>query len=210
MPLQFTTIQVQSQAGVTVHNPFACHDDPPSTRLMIMLPGRGYTCDYPVLYYLRRAALNLGFDVLSVEYGFQAANLDLDTQTSAYLQDDVSQAVAPVLQRDYEQVCIVGKSLGTPLAAELIKTLRVKELSAILLTPVGGAFEGMDTIRALAVIGTDDYFYSPDTVAAFPHIRWRVFEGLNHSLEVKGDWKASITSLGEVIAACEEFIINEE
>jgi hypothetical protein len=210
LTLQTTTIQVQSQAGVTVHNPFMYHDDPRSTRLTVMLPGRGYTCDYPVLYYLRRAAIKHGFDVLSIEYGFQAAHLDLDVQTTAYLQDDVLQAVAPVLQRGYEQVCIVGKSLGTPLAAELVKIVQVEDLSVILLTPIGGAFEGMDTIRALAMIGTDDAFYSPEMIAAFPNIQWRVFDGLNHSLEVKGDWKASIAALGEVIATCEEFLLSKE
>ena len=210
MTLKNTTIQVQSLAGVTIHNPFVYHDDPRSTRLMVMLPGRGYNCDYPVLYYLRRAAITHGFDALSVEYGFRAAHLDLDVHMTTYLQDDVSQAVAPVLQRSYDQVYIVGKSLGTPLAAELVKTVHVKDLSAILLTPIGGAFEGMDTIRALAVIGTDDPLYSPDMVAAFPNIQWRVFDGLNHSLEVKGDWKASITALGEVIAACEGFLLSKE
>ncbi len=206
MPIRTRIVKVESQVGVTVHSPLMYHDDPASDKLMVMLPGQGYSCNHPVLYYVRRMAIKHGFDVLSVEYGFQAAHLELDVQTTATLQDDVSQAVKPVLERGYQQVCIVGKSLGTPLAAELAKTITADKLSLILLTPIAGVFQGLDTIRTLAVIGTGDPLYSPEVVAAVPSIEWQVFDGLNHSLEVRSDWKASISALDRVITVCEAFI----
>jgi hypothetical protein len=206
MAVQTRIIKVESKVGVTIHNPLMFHDDPASDRLMVMLPGQGYSCDHPVLYYLRRVAINHGFDVLSIEYGFQAAHLEFDAQASATMQDDVWQAVNAVLERGYRQVCIVGKSLGTPLAAELAKTISIGKVSLMLLTPIGDASQGLDTIRTLAVIGTGDLLYSPEMVTASPNVEWQVFDGLNHSLEVQGDWRASLTALDRVIAVCEAFI----
>jgi len=210
MTIQTTIIKTSSHAGVTVHNPLLYHDNPASEKLMVMLPGRGYSCDYPVLYYVRRMAIKHGCDVLSIEYGFQAANLDLTSEVSAHLEDEVNQAVAPVLQRGYSQVCIVGKSLGTPLASGLARTIPVADKSLMLLTPIGGAFQGVASIRTLAVIGTDDPLYSPELVSSYPAVEWQVFGGLNHSLEVKGDWKASIAALDSVITACETFLVGKD
>jgi hypothetical protein len=209
MPIQTTIIKTPSLAGVTVHNQLLYHDDPASARLMVMLPGRGYTCDHPVLYYVRRMAVKHDYDVLSIEYGFQVANLDLTSELSAHLEDEVNQAVMPALQRGYSQVCIVGKSLGTPLASGLAHNIPVADMSLILLTPIGGAFQGVDTIRTLAVIGTDDPLYSPELVASYPAVEWQVFDGLNHSLEVRGDWRASISALDNVITVCETFLVGK-
>jgi hypothetical protein len=206
VPIQTRIIKVESKVGVTVHNPLMVHDDPASDNLMVMLPGQGYSCNHPVLYYVRRMAIKHGFDVLSVEYGFQAAHLELDAQNTDTLQDDVWRAVKPVLEQGYRQVCIVGKSLGTPLAAHLAKTISADRISLILMTPIGGAFQGVEAVRTLAVMGTSDPLYSTEVVTAFPNIEWQVFDGLNHSLEVKGDWKASIAALERVIAVCEAFI----
>jgi hypothetical protein len=208
MPIQTRIIKVESKVGVTVHNPLMVHDDPASDKLMVMLPGQGYGCNHPVLYYVRRMAIKHRFDVLSVEYGFQAGHLEFDVQTTAALPDDVWQAVKPVLGRGYRQICIVGKSLGTPLAAELAKTITIDKISLILLTPIGGAFQGIETIRTLAVTGTADPLYSPEVMAAVPNIEWQVFDGLNHSLEVIGDWKASIAALVQVITVCEAFVAD--
>jgi len=209
MAVHTSTVKIQSQSGATTYNSLLYHDDPASSKLMIMLPGRGYTCEHPVLYYVRRMAVKSGYDVLSIEYGFQAAHLDLDAQSTPYLQDDVAQAVKQVMQPGYRHVCVVGKSLGTPLAAELARTLDVEQAALILLTPIGGALHGLGDIRTLAVIGTSDPLYSPEVVEAFRNngsIEWRVFDGLNHSLEVNGDWKASIAALEHVISTCEMFL----
>lgn len=210
MPVETISIPVTSRFGVTVYNVLLAHV-PPTGRLLVQLPGKGYTCQHPLLYYLRQAALALGCDVLSVEYGFQAANAELDVQNAAYLMDDVWGAVRPVLERGYRRVCIAGKSLGTPLAGELARALEMPDVSLILLTPIGGALQGLDDIPTLAIIGTDDALYSPEVVAAFdqhPRITWKVYEGLNHSLE-SGGWRASLAALPDIIGVCEAFLESE-
>ncbi|MFN8449593.1 MAG: hypothetical protein U0521_13665 [Anaerolineae bacterium] len=58
------TIEVTTVAGVVVDHRLIAHEQPAG--LLVLLPGRGYTCDHPVLHYLRKAAADLGYDVLSV------------------------------------------------------------------------------------------------------------------------------------------------
>jgi hypothetical protein len=205
-----TTIDIQSSLGVTVRNLFIYHE-PISPQLMILLPGRGYTCNHPVLHYTRRLGLDRGFDVLSMAYGFQVANVELEARDMGGLEDEVTQATQQVLKRDYERVCIVGKSLGTPLAAQLARELQptMDSISLILLTPVGGALHGLGDLRTLAIIGTGDPLYAPEMVEATKdgdQFVWQVFDGLNHGLEMPDDWQASIQALNDIIAACDAFL----
>lgn len=212
MVVETITIPVQSRFGVTVHNPLLAHDLA-SDRLLALLPGKGYTCNHPVLYYLRRAALALGYDVLSVEYGFQVANAELDANSVASMQEDVEAAMRPALARGYRRVCIAAKSLGTALAGELARMLPEDAVSLLLLTPIGGALQGLGSIPTLAVFGGADALYTPEMAAAFnrhPNVTCRVFEGLNHSLEVKGSWRDSLAVLPEIIGACEDFLRQED
>ncbi len=200
------TITIQSRFGVVVHNTLLSND---STKLLILLPGRGYTVDYPLFYYLRRTALHQGYDVLSVQYGFQIANMEMDAAKTPLLVPDVLDTIQPVLGRGYEQVCIAGKSLGTPIAAEVARSLLPRDVALLMLTPIGGALQGLGQLPALAVIGTADALYSSEEVAAYtghPSIRWHVFDGLNHSLEVPDDWQASLRVLPEIIGVCAAFL----
>jgi hypothetical protein len=209
MNLQNTTIDIPTHFGVTARNLFTYHDDPPSNKLLVMLPGRGYTCDYPLLYALRAMALQNGFDVLSVQYGFQAANIELTAEHIPHLQDEVAKVVEPVFSRGYSHICIAGKSLGTPLAAELARNVATDEVSVIMLTPVAGAVEGIKHQRTLAISGTADSLFARDLLPLLNkqgNLTWRVFDGLNHSLEVKNDWRASLAILPEIIATCENFM----
>jgi surfactin synthase thioesterase subunit len=176
---------------------------------LVILPGAGYTTEHPVLYYLRRAALTQHYDVLSVQYGFQAGRRDFESQDLLHLRADFRGALEPVLARGYRHICIAGKSLGTPLAAEFARSLTADSLSLLLLTPIQGALEESSRVRTLVVIGTADSRYSASEVAAFanhPTITWKVIEGLDHSLEVEGDWNASLAVLPQIIALCADFL----
>jgi hypothetical protein len=205
MSLQFSTIDTQSRFGLTIHHKLV-RQAGGSDKLLILLPGRGYTVDHPLLYTLRKSALQSGWDVLSVQYGFALADRDLDVESISSLQEDVDAATTPVLSGGYNEVCIAGKSLGTPLAAELAKRLTGRRVSLILFTPIGGATQGLGGLRTLAVGGTADPLYVPEMAADEPAIQWLVIEGVNHSLEHKDEWRASLDVLARVIGACEAFL----
>jgi acetyl esterase/lipase len=205
MGVKVSSIATESKFGTTAQHGFFTQEGG-SDKLLIILPGRGYTAEHPVLYYLRSAALELGYDVLSVQYGFQVGQIDLTSENMPYTQDDVQQAAKAVLGRSYQKICVAGKSLGTPLAVELAGSINDAQVSLLLLTPIGGAAQPLENIPVLAVIGTADAAYAADMIKDEGGLTWRVFEGLNHSLEVRGDWRASLGVLPEIIAVCAGFL----
>lgn len=208
MPQQISSIEVQSPLGVTVRSRFTYHE-PKSERLLVLLPGRGYTCDHPLLHYLRKIGLQQGYDVLSLRYGFQVADGELKTEETAYLLEEVTQALAQVYPRGYQRLCVAGKSLGTPLAVQVAKDAPTAETSLLLLTPIGGALHSIGELNTLAIIGTADPLYTPELVNAFAnekHLRWEVYAELNHSLEAHDDWRESLANLSQILDACEQFL----
>ncbi len=202
MPIE--SIRVASPFGVTVDQRFQVHE-PRSDRLLVMLPGRAYLVSHPVLFHIGQMAYEQGWDVLPVQYGFQMGG-DLGAGGESLLAEDVRLATAPVLRRGYREVCVVGKSLGTPLAMELARTADAGVVSRILLTPIGAALTPADGIRTLAVIGTADPLYAPALAVDTAATTWRVFERLDHGLVDEGDWRYSVESLAAIVGACEAFI----
>lgn len=208
MSVKVTTLTHASPFGVEVSSPLHQHDGP-AERLLVLLPGRGYTVGHPLLFHLLHLALENGWDALAVSYGFQAAGGDFRPEQFPLLQQDVALATAPALARGYRQVCVAGKSLGTPLAVDVARSAKAEQVSLILLTPVSGVMQALDGIRTLAVIGTDDPLYSPETVRLTEgdaHIEWRVYDGLDHALMVKDDWRASVAALRQIMGDCERFL----
>jgi len=120
MPAQIKSLARRTTNGVWVNHLYLQHNDPPSSRLMVILPGQGYTAEHPVLYYLRKMALSLNYDVLSVQYSFQAAPHEISPSDIGWhsLLREVSQAVESVMHPGYTDICFAGKSLGTPLAVQ--------------------------------------------------------------------------------------------
>lgn len=197
-------LTVESPFGVTVQNRFHVHE-PEADKLMVILPGRGYTVNHPVLFHLDHMAYENGFDVLPVQYGFQVSG-NLDPSQIPLLAQDVELATAEVLRRGYREICVVGKSLGTPLAVDLARRVEAERVSQILLTPIGAAMKTAGDIRTLAIIGTADPLYAPELVKNSDTTTWRVYENLDHGLIDKDDWHYSLDSLQAIIAACEAFI----
>lgn len=195
------SIELTTPAGVTVEHRLIAHEQP--VGLLVLLPGRGYTCDHPVLHYLRKAAADLGWDVLSVWYSFQAAPIPDEQVTLEGLAAEVDAVIREVLKRRYARVCIAGKSLGTLLAVQ--HAARCERL--ILLTPVGPAVFEVGWLPTLALIGTADPLYQPDVTAATePNVEWQVLDGLDHSLEAPGDWARSLDALRAITQACVDFL----
>ncbi|MBZ0301419.1 MAG: hypothetical protein K8J31_16850 [Anaerolineae bacterium] len=206
--MNIQTIEIDSPFGVRV--PQRLHQqDIASNKLMIILPGRNYTIYHPALFYMTRMGLENGYDVLPVQYGFQVTG-DLEPQQIPLLEEDVRLATQPVLKRSYREICLVGKSLGSPLAIDLARTLDVDALSLILLTPVGAAMQSSTGFRVLGVIGTADPLYSEAVIkATSDKVTWRVFKGINHGLLDDRDWRHSAHAIEEIISDCEAFLRGE-
>lgn len=79
-----------------VQNKQLRHEEP-SEKLLVMLPGRKNSCETGLLCYLRGMALLQGFDVLSLEYGFQVGRTERDgAVTPAQVHEAVGRARAVI------------------------------------------------------------------------------------------------------------------
>ena len=205
-------LNVKVKAGVTVGHLLFTHENPSSDQLLVILPGRGYTRDYPLLYYLRMLAVELGYDVLSTQYSFQSHPhaVNFDAVGWDGLQEEIDQALKALPNREYTRICFAGKSLGTPLAMQLAHTHAAPDKRALLLTPIANAVQlAGEDMPTLAVIGTADSAYNADIIQADvrrDNVTWWVFDDLNHSLEHKDDCKASMAVLSEIMMICADFL----
>ena len=212
MEIQTETIDVASRSGFIPHT--LTRPQPDSTRLMLMLPGRAYTCDFTALYYVRRVGQQNGFDVLSMRYGPTISPDGSGDDMGAALENVVSasQKAIALGQGRYKQACIVAKSIGTLLAPEVYlavaSAMPQARIALILLTPLPPSIQRYKGAKVLSIIGTQDPVWSPalKNNADDEGIEMHVLEMLDHGFEVAGDWFSSVRALEMVARSCERFL----
>jgi hypothetical protein len=206
-----TSLEIIRQDGVAVPNRFYRQaDQPPS--LAILFPGLRYTCDKPLLHYTTFALSTLGMDVLQLwpEYTrTEFASLSQAEQVLSNVEDGRSALQAGQGQRSYNQLVLVGKSIGTLTMALLIGQgdTSFAQAATIWLTPllnlpmVAQAAQSLQG-RALIAGGSGDATFDPQVlqaVRARPGLKILEFEAANHSLEIPGDPQRSVQYLGELV-----------
>lgn len=189
-----------------VFHRYVTQQEAQTRRLMVFLPGWGYTNDMPILFYLRDLALRAGWDTLSITYAFQA----YPDQEPGELGMEV-QAILnhPDRLPGYRTVCYVGKSLGTPLAIEAARQPIAGHVRLILLTPILNCTAQAGPWPTLAIIGTHDSHYSPELLHSThgkSNVTWCIHTGLDHSLQVEGDHRASLSALANILDDCAAFM----
>jgi len=189
-------------------------------QLAVIFPGRKYTCQMPLLYYPIRFLLAQGADVLCVdyEYGLRTDFGKLsESEQERWLLDDVTASARSALeQRAYQQITIIGKSLGTRAMGNLLANEAAFERArAIWLTPLFG----MDKLRkqikscgqkSLFVIGTSDPHYNEkylDDVREAMHHEVLIIDRADHCLEIEGDVLKSLQALEQVMHAIKQFLV---
>jgi len=214
----FKTLGIAGYRNEPVSNTFLRQDEA-ARQVGIVLPGVGYTCHMPLLYYPSQVLLTLGMDVLWVEYNYirrpdyRALS---DAEQKQWLFTDVTAACqAALAQRSYQQVTLVGKSLGTVAMSHLLANdARFAQSRLVWLTPVLRNDEVRVQIqhsgsRALIAIGTADPFYDPAYLAdlqAAAKSEVVVVDRADHSLEIAGDVQQSLQILERVTRAIEAFV----
>jgi hypothetical protein len=212
MAIQTETIDIASRSGFISHA--LTRPQPDSTRLMLMLPGRAYTCDFPALYYVRRVGQQNGFDVLSMRYGSTISTDNSGDDMGAALENVISasQKAIALGQGRYKQVCIVAKSIGTLFAPEVYlavaSALPQARIGLMLLTPLPPSIQRYKGAKVMSIIGTQDPVWSPElkNTADDEGIEMNVLEKLDHGFEVADDWLTSIRALEIVARTCERFL----
>lgn len=159
-------------------------------RLAVLLPGRAYSPNHPVLYYTREVLLVEGWSIEEVWW----APEDLVSDEA------VTKRIEAVLNAESESSpLVVGKSLGSYALPLVVK----RGWSGIWLTPLFNRPElvaASKEIRAktLMIGGTGDETWNGE-VAKSSGQQILEIPGADHGLEIPGDPSASVRILGEIV-----------
>ena len=165
----------------------------------LVLPGREYTADGPLLLFAAETARHHGWDVRQVWW--DAPRRGGGTDEVAWVERELDAA----LEGHDGPVLLVAKSLGT-LAAARAASL---DLPAVWLTPLLSVAEAATPLMSypapqLVVIGRDDPFLDRDVLAVLPGTH-RVVVG-DHVLRVPGDPAAMVASHAEVVGVLDSWL----
>lgn len=208
-----STLTIPGHQNHPVPNEFL-RQDPATDHLAALLPGFAYTCDMPLFYYAETLLLAAGADLLRVEYGYHRRpgyrNLPPSEQR-AWLFDDATAALRTALsQRSYQNLTLVGKSLGTLAMGNLLShPFLPLTIRAVWLTPLLDDDTLYRQIRAhhgpsLIAIGTADPAYNPSLLAVLqqqPNMEIVTIDRADHSLDIPADTPASVQAINEIVRA---------
>ena len=213
-----TTLDIVGFREQAVPHTFFRQDDE-TRHLAILFPGLGYTTHMPLLFYPARLLLAQGADVLRVEYAYkqQAGFLTQPAgERNRWFIGDVSAACdAGLAQRPYDQITLVGKSMGTLAMGHLLTAdERLRGARCVWLTPLLQHDQWRAQVkqvehRALFCTGTADPHYDAaclDKVQQATRGSSIVVDGANHSLEIEGEVLRSIQVLERVMEGMQEFL----
>ncbi len=165
-------------------------------RLAVLLPGRAYSPNHPVLYYSREALFVQGWSI--EEVWWEPADLVSD--------EAVIKRVEAVLNAASDNnPLVVGKSLGSLALPSVAK----RGWSGIWLTPLLHRPElvaALKDIRAetLLIGGTSDEAWNGN-IAKSSGQQILEIPGADHGLEIPGDPSASVRVLGEIVTTIMTF-----
>jgi len=219
--VKITTLEIPGFNDQPVPNTYYQQKDA-TPHLAIVLPGFGYTAKMPLLYYSTRLMLQIGTDVLSIDYAYnkmpEYKHCSEDEKTRWLMADVLAACNAGLGEGEYGKITLVGKSLGTIAIANLLASNETYSTArAVWLTPVldmqlvrQGILDSLP--RSFLAIGTNDPFYdatfidqlkldAPDQVMVVDHA--------DHGLEIKDDLQQSLIELESLMQALLTFFSKE-
>jgi hypothetical protein len=191
-----------------------------TSQIALVFAGRGVNCQHPTLYYPARELLSRGADVLLIDYSLRPAfSTYTEEETMACVAaDTLAASQAMWKERAYEQVTLIGKSLGTMAMGSLLENIPpALRLQAIWLTPLLthpqlGRQIRQRPPRSLFIIGTADSWYDADELAALAQVtrgESLVIPEADHSLEVPAGTVASLQVMEQVVRVIQDFLAHE-
>lgn len=185
--------------------------------LALALPGLHYSNDMPALYYPSRLLLRYGIDVLQVQadYNRQEFQTADPLEKALWLGSDALAALlAGLEQRDYEDVVLMGKSLGTLSLARLLQAGVDRPARLIWLTPlfaipaIAAQIETQPGPSLLVCAQQDSTFDAQafQRLEALPQVHSLLLPQANHVLEIPDDPQRSLAVMERVLARMATFL----
>ena len=189
----------------------------PTAHLSIILPGYRHSADMPDLHYAGRVLLEQGADLLRVDYAYNQTDFmeRPESEQDKWISNDVFAICnAGLSYRSYEQITLIGKSLGTIAMGHLLADSRFQHATCVWLTPlltVEWLCSRIEQIhpRSLFIIGTSDTFYKPEILRRLENAtkgHSLVIEGASHALEIPDDISKSLAALNQIVQSLNNFL----
>ncbi|OPJ63960.1 hypothetical protein [Clostridium oryzae] len=201
-------ISVRSSFGHDIPNVLYAQSSG-SDSVVVLFPGTNYPCDKPLLYYARKIALSLGYDVLCLEYGYYKTNSGFNPKLAGDTIKESAEAVGLCLSRSYKNVYFISKSFGTLVAGDISKTIGYDKIKNLFLTPLLGTVSHISSSKCTVVVGTEDKFFFKEhinLISTFPSIDLNIIENANHSLESENSVITSLEILKNVTSLYVKFL----
>lgn len=177
-----------------------------NSKLVVLFPGKNFPCDKPILHFAGTSALQSGFDLMILEYGYQAARTDLDVNELQRVIEDSHESVQRIISK-YKQVVFVSKSIGTIVAGEVHGKLEIP-IKHLFLTPIKDTIHYINKFNGLVVYGTKDEMFNKEHANQIniDNVR-EVIEipNANHGLETN-NVEESIEILSKLVRIYMEFL----
>lgn len=183
--------------------------------LAVILPGRGYGPQGPVLHLPRLILEQVGATVAVIEYPLDDGALPEDGQWDRFHESVHAQVDALLAEYHPHRLTFVAKSLGTIALAGLDVERHLGDLvEAVWLTPLWGRDEVRHgalhlAIRSLVVAGGADPMHHAerhDEVCHTIEAASLIIPDADHSLEIPGDVNRTLVAYGALTGAVERFI----
>lgn len=181
-------------------------------KLAVFFPGIGYTADKPLLYYSRKLAEALGYEIMLLPYGGFPPKVKGDgakmAESCALALQQARDMLAGVDLAACGDLLFVGKSIGTLVAAEIAMQRGLTErVRFVLYTPLEETFS-RPLGEGIVFTGSSDPWVGKRRIPALCKERGlpcHVVEDANHSLEC-GDVQKDLKNLRAVMKETERFL----
>ena len=181
-------------------------------KLAVFIPGIGYHCDRPILYFSRKMLIELDFnDYRCLKFSLEGIpfpqNDDEMHQVSDILLEKTINELKDIDWNMYDKVIFVSKSVGTSVAVRYANRFNIQNAVHILYTPLLMTYENKIS-KGIAFIGTKDQFGDANEITKLSEengIPINVYKGLNHSLE-KNDVIEDIDIIKDVIMKTKKYV----
>ena len=197
------------------------------SKIAVLFPGIGYTCDKPLLYYSAKLAAEKGFEVVRVPYGNFPSNVKGNAekmyQSFVSAREQSEDILKDVDWGSYDEIVFFSKSVGTVVALSYASEHGI-DARQVLYTPLketfkfpvaaAGAAEGAAVAndagksRAIAFHGTGDPWAVTEDIVRIceeKEIPLYLTKDANHSLEC-GKAIKDIKTIRKVMRTVKEFL----
>ena len=197
------------------------------SKIAVLFPGIGYTCDKPLLYYSAKLAAEKGFEVVRVPYGNFPSNVKGNAekmyQSFVSAREQSEEILKDVDWSSYDEIVFFSKSVGTVVALSYASEHGI-DARQVLYTPLketfkfpvaaAGAAEGSADAsdagksRAIAFHGTGDPWAQTEDIIKICEekgVPLYLTKDANHSLEC-GKAIKDIKTIRKVMRTVKEFL----